>query len=1043
MPSTELSLGLDIGSTTIKAVLLDADDAVVFSSYDRHYADVRGATARVLEAIAREVPADTPLLIRISGSAGMGLAEALDVPFTQEVIAGTEAIERRLQGIDVAIELGGEDAKITFFGQSVEQRMNGMCAGGTGAFIDQMALLLDTDAAGVDALAARATTIYPIASRCGVFAKADVQPLINEGARREDIAASVLQAVVNQSIASLAAGHHIAGRVAFLGGPLYFMDQLRLRFVRTLGLSDDQAVCPEDGLLFVALGAAWTSVARAARGASVKVTTLGDVQRLLVAHPAGPMAIGALPPLFADESDLRAFEARHSAAAPPRRDLAAHHGPAFLGIDAGSTTTKSVLIDADGALLASSYEPNRGDGLQAVVRQVGNLLAQLPASAYIARAAVTGYGENLVRSALRVDEGIVETMAHYRAARYFVPDVDFILDIGGQDMKAMTIRNGQLHAIQLNEACSSGCGSFIEGFAQSLKRSAPEFAAEGLRSRHPADLGSRCTVFMSSKVKQVQKEGFDVGDISAGLAYSVVKNALFKVIKARHPEALGSHILCQGGTFDNSCVLRAFELISGRQVTRPAIAALMGAFGAAVTARDTAQPGSRSTLLDRAELAEFSVDSEFARCGICENDCLLTISRFPDGRQFVTGNRCERGLRVPIDPHQRKIDLVEYRYQRLFRYRPLAAGAPRGDIGIPRALNMYENYPLWFTVFTDLGFRVRLSPRSTREVFDSGLETLPSDSICFPAKLSHGHVQWLVRDGVRRIFFPCVVYEESEHPEAPNNINCMIVQGYPNVLRHTIDAVLDGSVDYHAPVLDLADPESMAVTLHDDFAGSGDIGLDEWRAAVAHGLEELHSFKRQIRRQGEQLLVRMRERGERGVVLASRPYHGDPEINHGIAKLICQEGFNVFTEDSICHLGDASDLEVLSNWEFASRVFAAAKVVARDDHLDLVQLSSFGCALDSVTTDELQSILAPTGKICTVLKIDEGANLGAVRIRIRSLKEAVRMRGGGVVRAVDLPGGVPRHLGGRDAEFARVAEVPHGYPTATASVCTGSKGGDE
>lgn len=983
--------GLDIGSTTVKMVVLD-DDRVVFTRYQRHFSDIRATTLRIIEDAETAIgPVD--ISMRITGSAGIGLASATHTPFIQEVIACTEAVEQAIPETDIAIELGGEDSKITFLEGTLEQRMNGTCAGGTGAFIDQMSTLLDTDASGINELAKDSTTIYPIASRCGVFAKSDVQPLINQGARKEDIAASVLQAVVNQTVASLAAGRRIKGKIAFLGGPLFFMSELRKRFILTLDVAPDDVIFPENSLLFVALGAAEYSRGRIRRCKPVPMTTLTSFRHSLVREKDALSVTAALPPLFTDEEELRDFRRRHDVATPVTRSLADYSGPAFLGIDAGSTTTKIVLLDPEGAILYSTYGPNRGEALETIVDILLRLYKEIPQGVHIARAAVTGYGEELLRSALHVDDEIVETIAHYRAASHFQPGVDFILDIGGQDMKAMRIKNGTLASIQLNEACSSGCGSFVEGFAHALNRSAENFAKEGLLARSPADLGSKCTVFMNSKVKQVQKEGFSIGDISAGLAYSVIKNALYKVIKVRHPDALGEHIVCQGGTFQNEAVLRAFELISGKQVIRPTIAGLMGAYGAALVARDKARPGDQTNLLTVEDLQGFQVEKGFTRCGICENNCLLTVTRFSDGQQFISGNRCERGLRIKLNPEERKVNLVEYRYNRLFHYRSLRPGdAPHGVIGLPRVLNVYDNYPLWYTVFTDLGFSVKLSPRSSNEIFGKGLETIPSDTICYPAKLSHGHVQSLIDIGVQEIFFPCVVYEVPEHPESPNNMNCVIIQGYPNILRLNLDEIVSGRVTYHDPVLNLADPPSVARALKNDFSYFSDITDEQWLSAVQHGFQELESFKAHIQAKGEKTLERMRSRGERGIVIAGRPYHGDPEINHGIAKVIAQEGFNVFTEDSICQLGDASGLSVLSQWEYASRIFAAAKVVAHSDDLDLVQLSSFGCALDSVSSDELQGILEPHGKICTIIKIDEGANLGSVRIRVRSLKETVEKR---------------------------------------------------
>ncbi|MBV7389114.1 MULTISPECIES: 2-hydroxyacyl-CoA dehydratase [Enterococcus] len=980
-----LKAGIDVGSTTVKLVILNENNESLFSKYERHFSDVKAATKRIL-AEAQEIIRDQVITINITGSGGMGLADVLEIPFVQEVIACTKTVEEIIPETDVVIELGGEDAKITFFEGALEQRMNGSCAGGTGAFIDQMAALLKTDANGVNELAKGYQTIYPIASRCGVFAKTDVQPLINEGAAKEDIAASVFQAVVNQTIAGLAAGRKIVGKIAFLGGPLFFMSELRKRFIETLDIAPEDVVFPENPQLFVAMGAAFYSEKTGEH-------TLAELlNKLNTANKNSLSPSDTLAPLFKDDQELADFRDRHKQATVETKDLADHSGPAFLGIDAGSTTTKVALIDETGRLMFSFYGNNQGQPLETTMSVLRDLYEKLPDDVYIGKAAVTGYGEQLIKNALKVDIGQVETMAHYKASNHFLPGVDFILDIGGQDMKAMTIKDGALSSIQLNEACSSGCGSFIETFAKSLKYSVQDFAEAAVHSRQPVDLGSRCTVFMNSKVKQVQKEGASVGDISAGLSYSVIKNAIYKVIKIRRPEELGEKIVCQGGTFYNEAVLRAFELVSGREVVRPSIAGLMGAFGAALIASENYQIGELTETLSLDELNNFSADKEFTHCGLCENNCMMTVTVFSDGRKFVTGNRCERGAQIKVKKEDRKVNMVDYKYRRLFHYRPLRKKeVVHGEIGIPRVLNMYENYPLWHTLFTDLGFRVKLSPRSNKDLYEQGMETIPSDTACYPAKIAHGHIQALIDQGVPMIFYPGVVFERQESAEADNHFNCPIVQSYPDVIRNNVDDIREGKVDYRNPYLNLANEASVAEVLYRTFKDLG-ITKEEITKALHHGYEELEAFKEDIRQKGEETLMMLNMKGQRGVVLSGRPYHVDPEINHGIADVITQEGFHVLTEDSISHLGDVGNLRVVNQWVYHSRLYAAARVVAKSKNLELVQLNSFGCGLDAVTTDQVEEIMDQYGKIYTVLKIDEGSNLGAVRIRLRSLKAAVQER---------------------------------------------------
>ena len=980
-----LRAGIDVGSTTVKLVILNEKNESLFAKYERHFSDVKTATERVLRE-AEALIGNQEMTMSITGSGGMGLADVLEIPFVQEVIACTRTVEEVIPETDVAIELGGEDAKITFFEGSLEQRMNGSCAGGTGAFIDQMAVLLKTDANGVNELAKNYKTIYPIASRCGVFAKTDVQPLINEGAAKEDIAASIFQAVVNQTIAGLAAGRKIKGKIAFLGGPLFFMSELRQRFIETLNITPENVVFPENPQLFVAMGAAFYSE-------EADASSLEELlHRLTTAEEGHLSPSDTLEPLFKDEADLAEFRMRHGQAQASEKSLSDHDGVAFLGIDAGSTTTKVALIDDSGNLMYSFYGNNQGQPLETTMTVLKDLYKQLPENVFIGKAAVTGYGEQLIKNALKVDIGEVETMAHYKAANHFQPGVDFILDIGGQDMKAMTIKDGALSSIQLNEACSSGCGSFIETFAKSLNYKVEDFAQAALKSKGPVDLGSRCTVFMNSKVKQVQKEGASVGDISAGLSYSVIKNAIYKVIKVRRPEELGEKIVCQGGTFYNEAVLRAFELVAGREVVRPSIAGLMGAFGAALIALENYEVGERTETLSLAEIDAFTAEKEFTHCGLCENNCMLTVTLFSDGRQFITGNRCERGARIKVKREDKKVNLVDYKYRRLFKYRPLRKKeAVRGEIGIPRVLNMYENYPLWHTFFSDLGFRVKLSPRSNKELYEQGMETIPSDTACYPAKIAHGHIQALIDGGVPMIFYPGVVFEREESKEADNHFNCPIVQSYPDVIRNNVDDIRDGKVDYRNPYLNLANEASVAKVLGRCFEDLG-ITQEEINNALHHAYEELETFKDDIRQKGEETLLMLNQKGERGVVLSGRPYHLDPEINHGIAEVITQEGFHVLTEDSVSHLSDVGNLRVVNQWVYHSRLYAAARVVAKSKNLELVQLNSFGCGLDAVTTDQVEEIMEQYGKIYTVLKIDEGSNLGAIRIRLRSLKAAVNER---------------------------------------------------
>ncbi len=980
-----MRMGLDVGSTTVKIAVLDDEDQLVYGKYRRHFADVKNTIADLLEEAYQFFPRQQ-ITVLVTGSAGLSVSKWLQVDFIQEVIALSHAIERFIPETDVAIELGGEDAKITYYYDGLEQRMNGTCAGGTGAFIDQMASLLHTDTQGLNKLAAEHKIIYPIAARCGVFAKSDIQPLLNEGAAREDIAASVFQSVVNQTISGLACGKPIKGKVAFLGGPLYFLPQLQLRFKETLNLKDEDALFPPDAQFFVAIGAALASDSVA----PISYKTI--ISRLPRFRKNSGDEIRKLKPLFAVEEDYQAFKARHDRDKVERADIETFKGNCYLGIDAGSTTSKAALIDDEGRLLYSWYGSNEGSPVNSAVRILKDIYLRLNPEANIVSSAVTGYGEALIKAALGIDLGEIETVAHYTGARYFLPGVDFILDIGGQDMKCMLIRDGVIDSIMLNEACSSGCGSFIETFAYSLNMPVEQFALEAITAEAPVDLGSRCTVFMNSKVKQAQKEGATVGDISAGLAYSVIKNALFKVIKIREPEQLGEKLIVQGGTFNNDSILRAFENLTGRKVTRPDIAGLMGAFGAALIARNKYRPENHSTMLSSSQLEAFTITNSMSRCGRCANNCLLTISKFQDGKRFISGNRCEKAW-GSAKKEAELPNLFDYKYKRLFAYEPLALeAAPRGIIGIPRVLNMFENYPFWFTFFTCLGFRVVLSPPSSKTVYELGHETIPSESACYPAKIVHGHIAALIKDGIKNIFYPSVVFERQEQDEAANHFNCPMVISYPDVIKNNMDMLKEWGVNYLNPFLPYDDKKRLVQRMHEELS-SYKIPRAEIKRALNTAWAEDEKFKTEIRTKGEETLRYLKENGKKGIVLAGRPYHIDPEIHHGIPDIINNYGMAVLTEDSVAWMGEVErPLRVVDQWMYHSRLYAAASFVANREELELIQLNSFGCGLDAVTTDQVEEILHQYGKIYTVLKIDEGSNLGAARIRIRSLKAAMEER---------------------------------------------------
>lgn len=980
-----LHLGLDIGSTTIKVVALDFAYNIIFSKYKRHLSDIKNTLISLINETYENF-SGYKVTAMLTGSGGLTISDWIDIPFVQEVIAGTRAIEQFIPETDVAIELGGEDAKITYLTGGVEQRMNGICAGGTGSFIDQMASLLRTDAAGLNDLAKTYQVIYPIASRCGVFAKSDIQPLLNEGATKEDIAASVFQSVVNQTISGLACGKPIRGNVGFLGGPLYFLSELRNRFIETLKLTKKQVVFPENSHLFPAKGAAIIS----AKENVIDFQALKDKVNGLKSFSAHE--VQRLKPLFADEAEYKEFRDRHDRYRVKRGELAEYTGSCFLGIDAGSTTTKAALIGEDGALLYSFYSSNEGKPLELIVKVLKEIYSKLPAGAQIVNSCVTGYGEHLLKAALSIDHGEIETVAHYKAADFFLPGVEFILDIGGQDMKCLKIKNGVIDSILLNEACSSGCGSFIETFAHSLGMNAAQFAEAALFSKNPIDLGSRCTVFMNSRVKQAQKEGAGVNDISAGLAYSVIKNALLKVIKLKNPAEVGEKVIVQGGTFYSDAVLRSFETVSQKKAVRPDIAGIMGAFGAALIAKERYREGYRTTLLQGEDLDTFRFETSLDRCSGCSNNCLLTINKFPGDRSFVSGNRCERGAGGEKNKNDIP-NLFNYKYKKLFSYVPLRAeAAERGSIGIPRVLNMYENYPFWFTFFHALKFRVELSPRSSKSIYELGLETIPSESACYPAKIIHGHIMSLVSRGVKTIFYPCVVYENKELSDSDNCYNCPIVTSYPENIKNNMEILEENNIDLIKPFLSFNSRETLEKNLYEALSGFK-IPREEIKAAVEKAWTEQERARGDIRNKGEEVLRTIRERGIKGVVLAGRPYHLDPEINHGIPEMITSYGMAVLTEDSVAHLGKIErPLGVVDQWMYHSRLYGAASFVCTQPDLELVQINSFGCGLDAVTTDEVQRILNDFGKIYTVLKIDEVNNLGAARIRIRSLISAVEER---------------------------------------------------
>jgi len=994
----DLRLGIDVGSTTVKLAVIDSHDHLVYANYLRHHTDIR-ATARDLFERAQRVLGDARMRVSITGSGGMLLAKWLDLEFVQEVIASKRAVEVLIPQTDVAIELGGEDAKIIYFDNGIEQRMNGTCAGGTGAFIDQMASLLETDAAGLNELAKGATHIYPIASRCGVFAKSDVQPLLNEGAAPADIACSILQAVANQTVSGLACGHPIRGYVAFLGGPLQYLSELRTRFYETLGLDEEHRIIPQNAHLFVATGAAL------AGETDKRVTFAQVIEALADLKDTQGSEVARLDPLFASDEEYYAFKRRHDREVVPRGNLSDYRGRVFVGLDAGSTTMKAAVVGEQGQLLYTWYGNNNGDVLGTARKIMDDLYDSLPEGVTIGHVTTTGYGEAILIEALQADSGEIETVAHLRGAQAFVPDVQFILDIGGQDMKCLQVADGIIEHISLNEACSSGCGSFIASFADSMGMSVQDFAATAIHGEHPVDLGSRCTVFMNSRVKQAQKEGATIGDVAAGLSYSVIKNALFKVIKLRDYEQIGTYVVVQGGTFMSDATLRAFELLTGREVIRPDIAGSMGAYGAALLARERAGADGVSTLLSREEIDHLQVRQTKVHCGRCSNNCLLTINDFGGGRRFVTGNRCEKGAGTKRNKVEAP-NLFKFKNELLFD-RPCLdpSEAPRGTVGIPRALNMYENYPFWHAFFTHLGFSVVLSDQTTKKTYEAGIESMPSESVCYPAKLSHGHVMNLLAKDPDFIWMPCVRWERTEDETTTNHYNCPIVMSYPQALELNVDELAAPNVEYLCPFLPYDKKGELKRRLYevvseqreaDAAAGKGrfrgaHITRAEIDEAVNVAWEADLAFKDAIRKKGEETLAWMEEHDVHGIVLAGRPYHNDPEINHAIPELVNGFGFAVLTEDSVAHLMEVErPIRVVDQWMYHSRLYRAARLVASRNDLDLIQLNSFGCGLDALTTDQVQEILEASGKIYTLLKIDEVSNLGAARIRVRSLMAALK-----------------------------------------------------
>lgn len=981
------TLGIDVGSTTVKTVLMLKDE-IVYGKYERHFSDIKEAVKRQLSQIFKKF-GDIDLKAVITGSGGIDLSKRLGIKFEQEVICSTKAIKLFYPDTDSIIELGGEDAKVTFLSGGIDQRMNGICAGGTGAFIDQMASLLKVDAGELNKLAKDYKVIYPIASRCGVFAKTDIQPLINDGASKADIAMSIFNAVVIQTVSVLSCGRKIVGKVAFLGGPLFFLSQLRERFINVLGLDRDKVVFPENAQLYVAMGASLLARHEKSERLSHILAHIENIKNITMENT------NSIAPLFKDKQDYSEFKDRHAKDSVKRVDLNNYKGKVYLGLDAGSTTTKAVLMGENNELLYTHYGSNEGSPLKMSIKILKKIYSLLPKGVEIASAVVTGYGENLIKKSLRFDGGEIETIAHYKAAKFFTPDVDFILDIGGQDMKCLRVSDGVISQIILNEACSSGCGSFVESFAKSLNTDIGNFVKEGIKSQNPVDLGSRCTVFMNSRVKQAQKEGATVSDISAGLAYSVIKNALFKVVKLRSVDELGKNIVVQGGTFYNDLVLRAFENLIGKNVTRPDIAGLMGAFGCAILAKERST--GKSTVLVEDELVKIDPISKVQRCVGCTNKCLLTIHQFSGNDIFVSGNRCEVGevlyTKVKKEKDKDIVNMYKYKYDKIFSYKSLN-NASRGEIGIPRVLNMYENYPFWHTFFTKLGFKVVLSAHSNKKLFEKGIDSIASDTVCYPAKLVHGHIEDLIKKGIKTIFYPSVAYEYKESDNLDNHYNCPVVTSYPQVIKNNMDSLIENNIKFVTFFISLDDKEKLKKRLYIELKEYFDgISQKEINNAVDSATQTYDDFKADIRHMGEKTLEHLRQTGKKAYILAGRPYHIDPEIHHGIPDFINSLGISVLTEDAVAHLSENDpNLRVVNQWVYHSRLYKAANFIRDKENLEMVQLNSFGCGLDAVTTEQVEEILAEDHKIHTVIKIDEGNNLGAVKIRLRSLKAAIGER---------------------------------------------------
>lgn len=972
--SNKYSLGIDVGSTTVKTVITDADGEIVYSKYQRHLSKVKETVTDQLKIIQADHP-NEEFTVCITGSAGLGLANSANIPFVQEVHAAFLAVKQKQPDVDAVIELGGEDAKIIFLTGGVEQRMNGTCAGGTGAFIDQMATLLGITADELDELSLHAQKVYPIASRCGVFAKSDIQPLLNQGARREDVAASIFQAVVDQTVSGLAQGRTIEGKVLFLGGPLFFLKGLKNAFKKTLGLDEKHAVFPPEAPVFVAYGCA---IYAASAEDSFKIEDIID--RISNAKASDDIVTGE--PLFRSHAEYDKFIERHKKFDLGYADIRTYKGDAYLGIDAGSTTTKLVLITDDGRMLYNHYSSNQGQPLDKIADQVKRIYSAMNPDITIKGSAVTGYGEDLIKAGLSVDHGIVETVAHFKAAAYFCPDVDFIIDIGGQDIKCFKIKNKSIDSIMLNEACSSGCGSFIQTFAMALGYDIAEFSQLGLFAEHPVDLGSRCTVFMNSSVKQAQKDGATVEDISAGLSSSIIKNAIYKVIRANSPDDLGKNIVVQGGTFLNDAVLRSFEKELGRNVIRPAISGLMGAFGCALYAKERAN-GEPSKLISAEELENFTYESRSANCGGCTAHCQLNIINFGKGRRFISGNRCEKG--GGIANRNTVPNLYEFKYDSILN--TVKTHQPkrfRGTVGLPLALGFYEQLPFWHMLFTSLGFRTVISDESSRDMYYLGQHTIPSDTVCYPAKLTHGHIENLLDKGVDFIFYPCMSYNIDEG-SSDNHFNCPVVAYYPELLLANNPRL--NKDNFVHPYLDLNIKKNVIKVM-------GQV-LKKYNVkgripdAVDKAYEALDTYRNTVTRKAYEIIEQARAEGRKIIVIAGRPYHIDKEINHGIHKLVSSLGMAVITEDSVAGLVRTPKLGVLNQWTYHSRLYRAAKYVTTQPDMQLIQLVSFGCGIDAVTGDEVRNILESRGKLYTQLKIDEINNLGAARIRLRSLVAAM------------------------------------------------------